>query len=121
MDRNNLIGFILIFAILGGSFYLMKPSQEEIKKEQQLQDSIKRAKEGVVVTKDSTKITSAAQAVADSVLAKQPFGVATQGTEQTITLENERIAVTLSNKGGRVKSVELKGEKNYDDSKLILF
>ncbi|MVZ66925.1 membrane protein insertase YidC [Sphingobacterium sp. DK4209] len=121
MDRNNLIGFILIFAILGGSFYLMKPSQEEIKKEQQLQDSIKRVKEGVVVTKDTTKITSAAQTVADSVLAKQPFGVASQGTEQAITLENERIAVTLSNKGGRVKSVELKGEKNYDDSKLILF
>lgn len=121
MDRNNLIGFILIFAILGGSFYLMKPSQEEIKKEQQLQDSIKRVKEGVVVTKDSTKITSPAAAVADSLLAKQPFGVASVGTEQVITLQNERIAVNLSSKGGRVKSVELKEEKNYDDSKLILF
>ena len=41
MDRNNLLGFILIFAILAGSFYLMKPSQDEIKKEQQLQDSLK--------------------------------------------------------------------------------
>ena len=34
MDRNNIIGLVLIFLIFGGSFYLMKPSEAEIKAEQ---------------------------------------------------------------------------------------
>ncbi len=121
MDRNNILGFVLIFAILAGSFYLLKPSQDEIKKEQQVQDSIKRAKEGLAPISDSLKATVEAPKVADSVLMTQPFGAASVGTEQIVTLENELLKVNVSSKGGRVKSVELKGETNFDGSKLILF
>lgn len=121
MDRNNLLGFILIFAILAGSFYLMKPSQDEIKKEQQLQDSLKRVKDGVVLPTDSSKTIAQASPVVDSAALKQPFGAASFGTEQLISLENERIAVKISTKGGRVKTVELKEETNFDGSKLVLF
>ncbi|WP_156305941.1 membrane protein insertase YidC [Sphingobacterium endophyticum] len=121
MDRNNILGFVLIFAILAGSFYLLKPSQDEIKKEQQVQDSIKRAKEGLAPISDSLKATVEAPKVADSVLMSQPFGAASVGTEQIVTLENELLKVNVSSKGGRVKSVELKGETNFDGSKLILF
>lgn len=42
MDRNTLIGLVLIFGILAGSFYLMKPSEQELKQEQKLQDSLKK-------------------------------------------------------------------------------
>ncbi|WP_313190321.1 membrane protein insertase YidC [Sphingobacterium sp.] len=122
MDRNNILGFIFIFAILAGSFYFLKPSDAEIKKEQQHQDSIKRAKEGLAPISDSLKAASTTTpAVADSVLLSQPFGSASVGSEQIVTLENELLKVNVSNKGGRVKSVELKGETNFDGSKLILF
>lgn len=122
MDRNNILGFIFIFAILAGSFYFLKPSDAEIKKEQQHQDSIKRAKDGLAPISDSlTAATTVTPAVADSVLLSQPFGAASVGSEQIVTLENELIKVNLTNKGGRVKSVELKGETNFDGSKLILF
>ena len=122
MDRNNILGFIFIFAILAGSFYFLKPSDAEIKKEQQHQDSIKRAKDGLAPISDSLKTaTTVTPAVADSVLLSQPFGAASVGSEQIVTLENELIKVNLTNKGGRVKSVELKGETNFDGSKLILF
>ncbi len=122
MDRNNILGFIFIFAILAGSFYFLKPSDAEIKKEQQHQDSIKRAKDGLAPISDSLKAaTTVTPAVADSVLLSQPFGAASVGSEQIVTLENELIKVNLTNKGGRVKSVELKGETNFDGSKLILF
>ncbi|OYD43550.1 membrane protein insertase YidC [Sphingobacterium cellulitidis] len=122
MDRNNILGFIFIFAILAGSFYFLKPSDAEIKKEQQHQDSIKRAKDGLGPISDSLKAAiTVTPAVADSVLLSQPFGAASVGSEQIVTLENELIKVNLTNKGGRVKSVELKGETNFDGSKLILF
>lgn len=122
MDRNNILGFIFIFAILAGSFYFLKPSDAEIKKEQQHQDSIKRAKEGLAPISDSLKAaTTTTPAVADSVLLSQPFGSASVGSEQIVTLENELLKVNVSTKGGRVKSVELKGETNFDGSKLILF
>ncbi len=121
MDRNNILGFVLIFAILAGSFYLLKPSQDEIKKEQQHQDSIKRAKDGIAPVSDSLKVTTVTPQVADSVLLTQPFGSASVGTDQIVSLENELIKVNVSSKGGRVESVELKGETNFNGSKLILF
>jgi YidC/Oxa1 family membrane protein insertase len=121
MDRNNILGFVFIFAILAGSFWLMKPSQDEIKKEQQLQDSIKRAKDGLAPISDSLKAVKETPKVADSVLLAQPFGAASVGTEQIVTIENELLKVNVSSKGGRVKSVELKGETNFDGSKLVLF
>jgi YidC/Oxa1 family membrane protein insertase len=109
MDRNNILGFVFIFAILAGSFWLMKPSQDEIKKEQQLQDSIKRAKDGLAPISDSLKAVKETPKVADSVLLAQPFGAASVGTEQIVTIENELLKVNVSSKGGRLKSVELKG------------
>lgn len=121
MDRNNILGFILIFAILGGSFFLLKPSEDEIKKEQLHQDSIKRANEGLPPLSDSLKKANVQPAVSDSVLLTQPFGAASRGTDQIVSLENELIKVNVSSKGGRVKSVELKGETNFDGSNLILF
>ncbi|MGJ1266644.1 membrane protein insertase YidC [Sphingobacterium spiritivorum] len=124
MDRNTLIGLILIFAILGGSFYLMKPSESEIKQEQRLQDSLKRVKEGLPPVADTTK-NPAKTAVntnqVDSAELKKPFGAAKYGEEKIITLQNEKIIAKITSKGGRVKSVELKNEKNFDGSPLILF
>ncbi|MGV6945116.1 membrane protein insertase YidC [Sphingobacterium kyonggiense] len=121
MDRNNILGFVLIFGILIGSFYLLKPSEDEIKKEQQLQDSIKHAQNGTAPVADSMKTAQLVPQTPDSVLLTQPFGAASVGQEQDLILENERLIVKLTNKGGRVKSVELKGEKNFDGTKVVLF
>ena len=121
MDRNNILGLIFIFAIIAGSFYFIKPSETEVKREKQLQDSLELVKKGLSPQADSTKITQATPTIPDSVRLAQPFGAASVGTDQNITLENELIAVEISNKGARVKKVELKNEKNYDGNKLILF
>src|SRR5690606_27468245 len=114
MDRNNIIGLILIFIIFGGSFYLMKPSEAEIKLEQARQDSIAMAKNGVVVNKD----TSSQTVVLDSAALAQPFGAAKVAQEELITLENDILKIDLTSKGGKVKNVLLKGETNFDGSAL---
>jgi len=122
MDKNTITGFVLIVLIMAGSYFLLKPSDADIKKEQLVQDSIKRAKVAAAVVK-TTKSDTAKKAVtiADSTLKKIPFGVATVGTEQFVTLENQELRVKLSTRGGRVYSVELKNYKTFDKKPLILF
>jgi YidC/Oxa1 family membrane protein insertase len=122
MDKNTYTGFILIVLIMLGSYFLLKPSDAELKKEQLVQDSIKRAKAAASVVKATKADTSKkAVTVADSALKKIPFGIATVGNEQFVTLENQELRVKLSNRGGRVYSVELKNYKTFDKKPLILF
>lgn len=121
MDRNTLTGLVLIFVIIAGSFYLLQPSDEEIKRERQLQDSLARARGGIEkVDIDTTALTTPTPEL-DSALLNSPFGRASIGEERLVTLENEHIKATVSTKGGRVKSVELKDEKTYDGRPLMLF
>lgn len=120
MDRNTLIGLVLIFGILAGSFYFMKPTEQELKQEQLLQDSLKRVKDGDFSLADSLK-TNVVAAADSATLASEPFGFAKIGEEQIITLENDVIIAKVSSKGGRIKSVELKGEENYDGTPLMIF
>ncbi|NCD69843.1 membrane protein insertase YidC [Mucilaginibacter agri] len=125
MDKNTFTGLFLIMLIMVGSFFLLKPSADEVKKEQQKQhlDSLKRA--GLVDAKATKADTSAAAAakagVVDSALLKLPFGAATVGTEQLITLENKEVKLKVSTIGGRIYSVELKNYQTFDKKPLILF
>lgn len=124
MDRNTFTGLFLIMVILAGSVFFMKPSEEEIKKEQQLQDSIAQRK--TPDQKKSTDSLFAAQqgleaSSIDSTQMTGPFGGAKVGAEELVVLENEFIKASISTKGGRVKSVEVKGEKDYNGNPLVLF
>jgi YidC/Oxa1 family membrane protein insertase len=121
MDRNTFTGLFLIAIILVGSFFFLKPSEEEVKKARQMehQDSLKRA--GKITTAPVTKAKSAQPAVVDSAALKAPFGASTVGSEQLVTLENNDIRVKVSTRGGRVFSVELKNYKTFDKKPLILF
>jgi YidC/Oxa1 family membrane protein insertase len=122
MDKNTITGFVLIVLIMLGSYFLLKPSDADIKKEQLLQDSIKRAKAATAVVKTNKPDTSKkAVTLVDSALRKIPFGIATVGNEQFVTLENQELRVKLSTRGGRVYSVELKNYKTADKKPLILF
>jgi YidC/Oxa1 family membrane protein insertase len=123
MDKNTITGFVLIVLIMAGSYFLLKPSEAQLKKEQLVQDSIKRAKAAQTAAKPVIKADTSKKAavVADSALKKIPFGIASVGNEQFITLENKELLVKLSTHGGRVYSVELKNYKTADKKPLILF
>lgn len=124
MDRNTFTGLFLIMIILAGSFYFFGPKDAEIKKENARIDSIKRAdslqKAGIKPVQKDTNAVAATPAV-DSLALKGPFGSAITGTEATTVLENENLLINLSNKGGRISSVEVKGQKTYAGKPLILF
>ncbi|WP_316789279.1 membrane protein insertase YidC [Pedobacter frigoris] len=121
MDRNTFTGLFLIMIVLAGSFYFFKPSEAEIKKENEriAADSIKKA------TANKPAVTApAATAIAstvDSAALNGPFGSNINGTDQTSVLENELLKLTLTNKGGKILSVQVKSQKTYDGKPVILF
>lgn len=122
MDRNTFTGLFLIMLILVGSFFLMKPSDADIKKEKEKQhlDSLKKA--GVVNPATTAKFdTTQKSAVTDSAILKTPFGAATAGVDQLVTLENKDLRLKVSAKGGRIFSAELKNYKTFDKKPLVLF
>ena len=122
MDRNTFTGLFLIMIILAGSFYFFKPSEAELKKAKETEqlDSIKKAG-AVVASKDTVKNTVTSAPTVDSLALKGPFGTALNGTQANTVLDNDKLLVTLSNKGGKISSVEIKGQKTFDGKPSILF
>ncbi|QHS57682.1 membrane protein insertase YidC [Mucilaginibacter sp. 14171R-50] len=127
MDKNTFTGLFLIMIIMGVGIWVMKPSEADIKKEQLTvhQDSIKK---GLIKTQAAAASTTAAvkadtvkKTGIDSAVLKTPFGAATIGTEQFVTIENKELRLKLSTKGGRIFSAELKNYKTFDKKPLILF
>ncbi|RYU89902.1 membrane protein insertase YidC [Mucilaginibacter terrigena] len=126
MDKNTFTGLFLIMIIMGASIYFMKPSEADIKKEQLTvhQDSIKK---GLIKTPAATTATVAKadtvkkNGAVDSAVLKSPFGAATVGTEQFVTIGNKELSLKLSTKGGRIFTAELKNYKTFNKKPLILF
>ena len=123
MDRNQLIGFGLIFLLLIGYTYLTAPSEAEIeqaKVEQRVKDSIAAA-QNIDTTQQiaENKPTEEIIALPDSVLEQQfskDFGVfapSASGEAKDLVLENEVVKITFSTKGARIKDVWLKEYKKW--------
>jgi YidC/Oxa1 family membrane protein insertase len=123
MDRNQLIGFLLIFVILITWSTVFQPKKVEQARQQFLQDSIAQIQK----TEDSVRAAEIAKLSelkqnetpvrSDSMIEiefQQNFGSFAQlakGTEKELILENNLIKIIFTNKGGKIKKVVL---KNYN-------
>src|SRR6476646_4585930 len=117
MDRNTFTGLFLILIILVGSTFLLKPSSEELKKKA-MQDSIALANQNSENQKKVTQIPTKA----DTALVTDSSVTDTSSfKEETATLENNLIKLSISNIGGRIASVEIKNETTYQGKPVILF
>ena len=136
MDRNTILGAVLIFSILIGFSYFNKPSEKQLAAAKHQRDSIalvRADQEKKVLSEkklEETQTVLSASTNADSLVSganqalKEKFGVfaeASVGKEKFYSIENNLIKVTLSNKGGRIYSVELKNFKTFEGKPLILF
>ena len=128
MDKNTVIGFILIFLVVIGFSYLNRPSKEQIA-QQRVQDSLAMVQRQTAqdvqtpVANDSANVTVPSDsAVADRLTSLYgDFATMAQGQEEFITLENEFLKIRLSTKGGRIYSAQLKKFVNFEENPLILF
>lgn len=123
MDKNTIIGFVLIAAVLIGFSWYSQPSEEEMA-QQRLQDSItaiaqKKAAEQQGRAEEARRSAVAAQAQADTTAA---FYNAMTGTAQDVVLKNRKLELTLNTKGGTVSKAVIKDFKDRNgNSDVTLF
>lgn len=121
MDRNSVIGFVLLVALVV-TYFLYNRHEQDKYYEQRRTDSITYAKSHPHEVVDSSK---AKQLVAASLPAndsmRKTLPSAYNGTEQTITLENKKLALTFTTKGAYPTSAMLKGYQTYYGKPQYLF
>ena len=123
MDKNTIIGFVLIAAVLIGFSWYSRPSEEELA-QQRIQDSIaavnkQKAENQLKAEQQAAKQNEASQTAQDTTVA---FYKALNGKAQDIVLKNSKVELTLSTKGGTVEKAVIKGFKdNKGNDDLTLF
>ena len=120
MDRNQVIGFSLLAALLIGYILYNNQSQQKYF-EQKRADSVAYAKAHPKPVIDSSKLVQVVttDAVNDSLRSTLP--PAFNGQEQTIVLENNKLALEFTTKGAYPFSALIKEYKTYDKKPLYLF
>ncbi|MCK9452427.1 MAG: membrane protein insertase YidC [Bacteroidales bacterium] len=144
MNRDSIIGFIIIAAILVGYSVWMTPSQEEmearqrkidsismVRQQHQLLDSIrmaaeiKRIEESVAAETMKTENTLAGDTQPDNYgQLKERFGAfasAAEGKDSIWIVENDFFELSISAKGGAVNKVVLKDYQTWDSLPLVIF
>lgn len=119
LDRNSIIGLVLLAFLFFGYFYFTRQGQIELEmKQKRIADSIARLAPKVnpqVRTLDSLRAdtlsrTSAAGQFADAGL----------GKEEITVVENNRIRIGFTNKGGQPAYVQLKDYLSPDSTPVTL-
>ena len=109
MDKNSIIGFVLIAAVLIGFSWYSRPSEEE-QRAAFVQDSIAQ------VNREKAEKAAKAAAFKRQQEAKQSIAADTTalfhkalfGKAENIVLQNEKVALTLNTKGAVVKGLSEK-------------
>ena len=133
MDKNTIIGFILVILVFIGFYYLNRPTPEQIEEQRRYQDSITNLRQlqieeqQTVIDQQYTKETEKQEEESDSLYQARiaakfgNFSEAAIGSEEFITLENDLLILNITTKGGRIHSAQLKNYTDYKDNPLILF
>lgn len=138
MDKNTILGLVLVGAILFGFTWYNSNQQKKFVEQQMIADSIERVQHPEKFAAELPQTDSAAMARAAEIEAErnaaaeanqqartenlgQALVDAATGEEKIYTLENSVMKVYVSSLGGVVENVELKDYKRYDGKPLMLF
>jgi YidC/Oxa1 family membrane protein insertase len=138
--RNTIIGFLLIFAILVGYYFLTAPSKEEIRERQRKQDSVMMAqhvRDSLALASQGERLKSEEQRIVQDT-ASLPglsnektdisslqdrygsFALAATGEKKLYYIENDLVIIGISSLGGKIAYAELKNYKTWDGLPLLL-
>src|SRR5665213_4388522 len=119
MDKNSVIGFVILALLFFGYFYYSSQGKQAFEKQQQhIQDSLNRLKPKTDTTLNTANKTDTAATRQDTAL--QSIIQDSTGKVELVTLENKVLKITFTNKGGQPLKVELKDFKTFNGKSLIL-
>ncbi|RLD89944.1 MAG: membrane protein insertase YidC [Bacteroidetes bacterium] len=146
MNKNSIIGFVLIAAIMIGYSVWLSPSKEEIQQKQHFKDSLEYVqfqqdsirKSQIVKTKQHTEkalesrkpeagtsTVSEGKAPSSTYQAMHSkydvFANSATGKNEKYYLENDLVKIEIDSKGGFIKQVQLKEYQTWDSLPLLLF
>lgn len=124
MNKNTIWAILLIGAILiGFSLYNSKVAKEQ-QREQFVRDSIARREAMETIRKEEIKDpvpVSPPDASQTTTYTNPYLNQSLEGTESFHVLENDKLKITFSNKGGQPYSVQIKNFKTYNGDSLMFF
>ena len=121
MDKRSILAYVLIGLVIMGYFAFNQPSPEDIQKQkaQQEQREQEQIKEQLIAAelqraaeKEFIELKSDTAGVHYNVL---------NGSEEIVTLSNDKISIDLSTYGGRISRAVLKEYKDQSQQDLVLF
>jgi len=140
MDRNTIIGIVLIFVIIIGFALMNQPSKEELEKTQRRIDSIAKVEKARIEeetkrqqeAENNNPLLMPSDSVSGSINEDSLKKIATEhefgrfaslsdGERKFFTIENDLMEITFTNLGGRIYSVMLKEFQTWDSLPLYLF
>ena len=116
MDKNTIIGFVLIALVLIGFSWYNQPSEEQI-------EAMRREDSIATVIKENEARKQRAEAAARKSQAEAAakgdttalFYAALNGKNQPIVLKNDKVELTFDTKGGTISKAVIKGFEDKDD------
>lgn len=126
MNKSNLTGFVLIFAIvMGFSWYQSRQYAKQVEAQAQL-DSIARVEQMAAMAMDSMKRAQGIVPETDVNVMTMPAYKDSLLTEARLAsasyykLENDKVEIEFTTKGAQPYSVKIKDYKTYDSTDLYL-
>ena len=133
MDRNSIVGIVLIAIIIIVFGILQRPSKEEsalantrdslIRVENaRIREELDRRRSLDSLNRIQNEINPVDDEVSENLdKVYGSFGRSARGTEEFFTIENDLLKLKISTLGGRIYTAELKEYKTWDSLPLLLF
>jgi YidC/Oxa1 family membrane protein insertase len=142
MNKNTIIGLVLMFGIFIGYSYLMTPSQEELLVLKRKSDSLYMATQAkreadiraiarsraLTMAREKEKLVATGRNIDSLTLVKLTmkdelgaFAVSSAGKDTAVVIENDVLKLTISSLGGKIRKVQVKDYLTWDKQPLFLF
>lgn len=121
MDKNTIIGIVLIGLVLLGFSWLNKPNPVPAQSPKEVIDTLHTTAENTTVA-DTLKEKAIVDTLSNDSLAVTNTPMYLQkGSDEVVTLQNKKVKVQLATLGGSLKSAQLLDYNSYGGKPLMLF
>ena len=115
MDKNTITGLVLIAILLVGFSILSRPSKEQLEAQQHYYDSIAQVQQREADLRAKAEAALANEhRLQTAIDSTATFFASANGTEEQVSISNEVLQLTISNRGGRISSAVLTNYMEQD-------